>query len=195
MIHFGNVLCRSTTTLKPCLRRSPPQLPNSRNEPTSFATSPTNERRQASCLPALAFADLRHHRHTSRMVAVESFAACAHRRSTGQKLMKLSNAVVRLLLLGYCAAVFLLFGSDTFAAVLIRVGAGWYRRNPRSHGVKPNSPLCRTRRHDNGRRQAPSLPALALGRLWQSRRSCWQRIRGMSSSWLSSPLLGLSSFI
>ena len=52
--------------------------------------------------------------------------------------MMLSNAVARLLLLGYCAAVFLLFGSDTFAAVLIGVGAGWHcRTSPkplRRHG-------------------------------------------------------------
>jgi hypothetical protein len=44
--------------------------------------------------------------------------------------MMLSNAVARLLLLGYFAVVFLLFGSDSFAAVLIGVGAGCYCRNP-----------------------------------------------------------------
>ena len=38
------------------------------------------------------------------MVAVESFAARAHRRSTGQKPMTLSNPVARLLLLGYLSA-------------------------------------------------------------------------------------------
>ena len=96
------------------------------------------------------------------MVAVESFAARAHRRSTGQEPMMLSNAVARLLLLGYFAVVFLLFGSNSFAAVLIGVGAGCYCRNPRSHGVKPNSPVCRTCRHDTERRLAPSLPPFAF---------------------------------
>jgi hypothetical protein len=130
-------------------------------------------------LLALAFADLRHHRHPSRMVAVESFAARAHRGSTGQKPMTLSNPVARLLLLGYCAAVFLLFGSDTFAAVLIGVGAGWYCRNPRSHGVKPNSPLCWTCRHDTERRQAPSLPPFAFFVAYATTVAYFSRLRGI----------------
>jgi hypothetical protein len=66
--------------------------------------------------------------------------------------MMLGNAVARLLLLGYCAAVFLLFGSDTFAAVLIGVGAGWYRRNsPEATAPSRSRPQCRRRRHDTER--------------------------------------------
>ena len=75
---------------------------------------------------------------------MESFAARADRRSTGQETMMLSNAVARLLLLGYCAAVFRLFGSDTFAAVLIGVGAGWYcRTSPEATASRPTRPYVR----------------------------------------------------
>ena len=65
------------------------------------------------------------------MVAVEYPAARTHRRSTGRETMILRNTGARLLLLGYCTAVFLLFGSSPLAAVLIGIGAGCYCRNPR----------------------------------------------------------------
>jgi hypothetical protein len=42
--------------------------------------------------------------------------------------MILHNKGARLLLLGYCIAVFLLFGSSPLAAVLIGIGAGWHCR-------------------------------------------------------------------
>jgi hypothetical protein len=68
------------------------------------------ERRQAQSLPAFAFVDPRHDCHSARMVAVEYPAARTHRRFTGRQTMILRNTGARLLLLGYCIAVFLLFG-------------------------------------------------------------------------------------
>jgi hypothetical protein len=69
--------------------------------------------------------------------------------------MTLSDAVARLLLLGYCAAVFLLFGSDSFAAVLIGVGAGWYRRtSPGATASSPTRPHVGRAAMNAGKRQA-----------------------------------------
>ena len=109
--------------------------------------------------------------------------------------MILSNAVARLLLLGYCAAVFLLFGSDTFAAVLIGVGAGWYCRNsPEATASSRTRPYVgRAAMTPNaGKRQAcrrlllvayattilaepytATVALVALGEPWAERWGCW----------------------
>ena len=76
--------------------------------------------------------------------------------------MILSDAVVRLLLLGYCGVVFLPFGSDAFAAVLIGVGAGWYCRNsPKPQRQAELAPMSDVA-NDTERRQAPSLLLFAF---------------------------------
>jgi hypothetical protein len=67
----------------------------------------------------------------------------------------LRNRGARLLWLGYCTAVFLLFGSSTVVAVLIGIGAGWYYRNP------PN--LWRGRRRPTPFHDRPyAIPILRL---------------------------------
>jgi hypothetical protein len=93
------------------------------------------------------------------------------------------------------AAVFLLFGSDTFAAVLIGVGAGWYCRNsPEATASSRTRPYVgRAAMTPNaGKRQAcrrlllvayatanlvepytATVALVALGQPWAERWGCW----------------------